>query len=324
MRISDWRLSCVLPGLCLVVALAAPRPASAAPNFSPSGPQKVLFVAVDLGSTIDELCPFILGCPLGILKNASLYQPPRHTAKEWEALLNQYGPQFWGLASYGQTQVEFKALVNPSRPDGWWTAPRSAQRYYDDGHLWLRLQDLRRGSDPARFAIDTLCSGLSNLFFCTQELPQYSRLVVMSNFKAQGGVSAGPFSLATFSLGTLKFTMTLVNESLGTSTVPADSMVLATVMHEFGHQLGIPSHYGNCAAYNDVPVPRELRGFHAPVRSPRAARVPGVPAVLGHHGRALGLDPADRLLAPEPRVDRPEDDDLVPAVDRARVQRAPP
>jgi hypothetical protein len=257
-----------LPGLCLIVALAAPRPVSAAPNFSPSGPQKVLLVAVDLGSTINELCPFITSCPFDILKNASLYQPPRHTAKEWEDLLNQYGPQFWGLASYGQTQVEFKALVNPNRPDGWWTAPHSAQQYYDNGHLWLDYITFAEGSDPARFAINTLCNGLSNLFFCTQELPQYSRLVVMSNFKAQGGVSSGPFSLATFSLGTLKFTMTLVNETLGTSSTPADSLVLATILHEFGHQLGIPSHYGNCAAYNDVPVPANYKDSSYPFDPP--------------------------------------------------------
>jgi hypothetical protein len=250
----NWRLPSIVT--CLFVCfVTSSRPASAAPKFSPSGPQKVLVVLADLGSTLPELCPVVAFCPLGILTNLSLYQPPRHTAQQWESLLNQYGPQFWGFASYGQTQVEFKVLANPERPDGWWTPPHSAQTYYANQHIFLDYKTFAETSDPARFAIDSYCAGLSHLFFCSLELPQYDRLVVMSNFKAQGGVSAGPFTLNTVSKGPLQFTMTLINESMGINQTPADSLVLATLMHEFGHQLGIPSHYGNCSIYNNFAIP---------------------------------------------------------------------
>jgi hypothetical protein len=43
---------------------------------------------------------------------------------------------------------------------------------------------------------------------------------------------------------------------------------MATVMHEFGHQLGMPTHYGNCAAYNSPSVPSNYSDFTYPFVPP--------------------------------------------------------
>jgi hypothetical protein len=247
MRLERSRFSGKVRCLALAATLAAP-PAWAAPSYSPVGPQRVIVVLVDLGSTLGELCPKP-NCPAGITKYVSLYQPPRHTAQEWETLLNQYGTQFWDFASYGQAQVQYTVLRNPARQDGWWPAPHSAQDYWNNEHLFVTNKTYAETADPAARAIDVTCSVQPNHPFCVSPT-DYSRLMVVSNFKAQGGVTDGPFMLVTATFGyLLEFTMTLVNE-----TAP-DSMALATMTHEFGHQLGIPTHYGNCAAYNDVPVP---------------------------------------------------------------------
>jgi hypothetical protein len=239
---------------------AAGAPVSAGPSFSPVGPQRVIVVLVDLGSTLGELCPNP-NCPAGIANNVSLYGRPRHTGPEWETLLNQYGRQFWDFASYGQAQVQYTVLLNPERSDGWWSAPHSAQDYWNNGDVFRAMNTHAEVADPAAHAIDVTCSLQPNHPLCTTPT-DYPRLLVISNLKSQGGVSDGPFVLPTATFGNLFLTMTLVNES------SPDSMALATITHEFGHQLGIPTHYGNCAAYNDVPVPSNYKDPSYPFLPP--------------------------------------------------------
>jgi hypothetical protein len=254
------RLLSGFQGLVLAATVAA-APASAGPSFSPVGPQRVIVVLVDLGSTLGELCPKP-NCPAGIANNVALYQPPRHTAQEWETLLNQYGTQFWNFASYGQAQVQYTVLRNPDRSDGWWKAPHSAQDYWNNGHLFRTQKTYAEVADPAAHAIDVTCAGNPNHPFCVTPT-DYTRLLVVSNFKGQGGISDGPFTLITATFGyLLELTMTLNNETA------SDSMALATITHEFGHQLGIPTHYGNCAAYNDVAVPANYKDPSYPFAPP--------------------------------------------------------
>lgn len=77
---------------------------------SPVGPQKVLVILMNLGSTLAELCPYATPCPVS-QPDAMTYLPPRHTAQDWQALLNNYGTQHWGLASYGQTQAQTRRVA---------------------------------------------------------------------------------------------------------------------------------------------------------------------------------------------------------------------
>lgn len=237
-----------------------PASAPSAPAFSPSGPQKVLVVLADLGSSLDTLCPnvFLLPpCPAGIANNLAFYQPPRNSAQVWQQLLDKYLAQFWELASYGESQPQFTVLINPARSDGWWTPPHSAKDYWYNGNLFVDQVSWAETSDPASGAINAFCSSIANQSFCLNELPQFNRLLVMSNVKARGGVSNGdtpvPLTVSLspliVNLVTLPFTMTLANED------STDSDALSVIAHEFGHQLGVPTHYGQCAPYNNIVVP---------------------------------------------------------------------
>ena len=260
MKINSWRRGFVVESLkrhlnvhlrLLVVAICSLISVSA-DAFSPSGKQKVLVVLVDLGSNIFELCPKFYDCPPFILQNASLYRPPRNTAQQWENLLNQYGSQFWDLASYNQSQVEFTVLANPFRVDGWWTPLHSAQDYIMNESQFVDDKAWAAGTDPARYAIDSFCSQWANQVFCKFLLPQYTRLITMQNYKGRGGQTLGnnfPLALNTYTSGPLPLTMTYVNEDAN------DSRAMSVIVHEFGHQLGTETHYGNCAPYNNIPVP---------------------------------------------------------------------
>ena len=242
----SWRVF----GCLVLAALVGARPASAAP--SPLGPQRVIVIPINLGTTLDELCPygaFAFGrpCPFDS-KTAMVYQKPRHTAHEWDTLLNDYGRRYWQLASYGQAQAGFTVLESPYSQDGWWKPPHFAQDYENNGDFYVDNLFWGYVEDPARGAIDAVCAQPLPFyqFFCSI-LGQYDRIIVMTNKKARGGVTnatngINTITVNTFTQGNLAFTASLVNESY------SDSDALSALMHEFGHQLGIPVHYGDCAA----------------------------------------------------------------------------
>jgi M6 family metalloprotease-like protein len=216
---------------------------------SPLGPQRVIVIPINLGTTLDELCPhgpFAFGrpCPFNST-TVTAYRQPRHTAHEWDALLNDYGTRFWQLASYGQTQVGFTVLENPYSPDGWWTPPHPAQDYENNEDFYVDHKWWAYVEDPARGAIDAVCAQPLPFYqyFCSI-LGQYDRIIVMTNRKERGGVTTGiPITVNTSTQGNLAFTASLVNEGY------SDSGALSVIMHEFGHQLGIPVHYGDCSPW---------------------------------------------------------------------------
>jgi hypothetical protein len=179
----------VLRYLPLLAAIGV-HPVSAAP--SPLGPQRVIFIPINLGTTLDELCPhgrFAWGrpCPVNS-KTVSVYQKPRHTAHEWDMLLNDYGSRFWQLASYGGTQVGFTVLENPNSEDGWWTPPHPAQDYENNKNFYVDHKFWAYVEDPARGAIDTVCAQPLPFYqyFCSH-LGQYDRIIVMTNKKERAG-----------------------------------------------------------------------------------------------------------------------------------------
>jgi hypothetical protein len=76
----------------------------------------------------------------------------RPTAQDWQNLLNNYGTQFWDLASYGQTQAQFTVLPSPLSPDGWWNPPHAAADYYVNGDLFADYKSFAFVEDGARGA----------------------------------------------------------------------------------------------------------------------------------------------------------------------------
>ena len=236
MRAFENGRSWLVPGCLLLAALVGARPACAGP--SPSGPQKVLVVLMDLGSTLAELCPYQTPCPVDPNNDAPYYQTPRHSSGEWQNLLNSYDKQFWQLASYGQTQVQFTVLDSLA-PNGWWKPPHAAADYYNNGDFYADFKSFGFVEDTARGAIEAYCSFSSQI--CSS-IGQYDRIIVMSNKKARGGVtSPGSLTVNTAYGNFLFATVSFVDESY------SDSDALSVILHEFGHQLGMPTHYGNCA-----------------------------------------------------------------------------
>ena len=224
-------LSCLL-----LAALAGAGPASAGP--SPSGPQKVLVILMNLGSTLAELCPYQTPCPVNPKSDAPYYQPPRHTSGEWQTLLNNYAQPYWQLASYGQTQPQFTVLDSLAS-NGWWKPPHAAADYYVNGDFYADSKSFGFVEDTARGAIEAYCSYSNQI--CSS-IAQYDRLIVMSNKKARGGVtSPGSLTVNTAYGDFLFATVSFVDESY------SDADALSVILHEFGHQLGMPTHYGDCA-----------------------------------------------------------------------------
>jgi hypothetical protein len=131
--------------------------ARVASAFSPSGLQKVLVIPIDLGSTLADLCPNQNLCPADLVKDAPFYKAPRHTAQDWENLLNNYGTRFWQFASYSQSQAQYNVLANPSSQNGWWTPPHAAADYYRNGDVFVDYKTVGFVEDAARGVIDTIC-----------------------------------------------------------------------------------------------------------------------------------------------------------------------
>ncbi len=223
-----------LQEVCCFLA-AALFGATAATASSPVGLQKILVIPIDLGSTMAELCPYKTPCPVSP-QDAAFYQPPRHDAQSWENLLNNYGTRYWQLASYGQTQAQFTVLASPFGQTGWWIPPHAAADYYNNGDVFVDYKTFAFVEDAARGAITLTC--LLKPLNCS--FGQYDRLIVLSNKKARGGTTdPGTLTVPTV-FGSYTFTDTFADESVN------DNDALSVMMHEFGHQLGIPTHYGDC------------------------------------------------------------------------------
>jgi len=94
-------------------------PAWAGP--SPIGPQKVLVIPMNLGSTLAELCPYQTPCPVDPNKDAPYYwwKPP-HAAADYYV----NGDFYADLKSFGSSRTPRGGRSRPTAP----TPTRSALR----------------------------------------------------------------------------------------------------------------------------------------------------------------------------------------------------
>ena len=217
---------------------------------SPLGPQKVLVIPVEYPAgnacpNVSETCP--TGLPAWYAANIG---PPRHSAAQWENLLNSVAGSWWQQTSYGQTSFQFTVLSDPQTADGWWPPPHSMQDYARNNDLWYNSSTNNPSSyavvpDVTASVVQSICSN-PLLFLVCEILPSYNRLVVLQNVHAFGDQSLGndfPFTIPTgTSLGNLVVSASWANEDTSDAGV-------TSLMHELGHQAGELSHYGDCAAY---------------------------------------------------------------------------
>jgi hypothetical protein len=216
---------------------------------SPLGPQKVLVIPVEF--PVGDACPDKNEtCPTGLQAWYSAnIGPPRHSPQEWEQLLNSVTSTWWQQTTYGQTSFEFTVLSNPQSADGWWPPPHSIQDYNRNNGNWYQT-----ANNPTSYAlVPDVTAGVAQaicgnplLFVVCGILPQYNRLIVLSNVHAFGDQSIGndyPFTIPTgTSLNNLVVSASWANEDTSDSGI-------TSLMHELGHQSGELSHYGDCSAY---------------------------------------------------------------------------
>ena len=232
----------------IAAVCASAAPARADDPYAPGGVQRTLVIFAKYAT---PHCPIADGtCPASL----GTIEAPRHTAKEWQALLTKWVNAYWQPASYGKTSFAIDVLVDADSPDGWFTAPASRQEYLNNGLGYSHdnfndVTDAKakpgisyptRGfvGDVARFAIDR---AVKKGWMTAKAAKSYTRLVVFDNVHDRAGQTAG---------GLLSFTPKSTGALVMSATVNAESFddfdAISVLMHELGHQLGARAHYGDC------------------------------------------------------------------------------
>jgi hypothetical protein len=253
--------------MCLILSAALlPTRATADNVFSvaTTGVQRVLVIPVEFPGPPADPCPDkTTNCPVDLTK-FPLFGPPRHSAAEWESLLNNYATSYWQRTSYDQLDYQFTVLSNPASADGWWPAPHTLQQYArnDKGGNWSYQTNSPASypivPDVTQGVVQSLCSNpLLALIFCGSSgvLNQYSRLLVIVNYHGFGAqtiaaIGGGVYGLGIntgTSVGKMTVTASIANED-------ATDDGVTSMMHELGHQLGHLAHYGDCSKYLIYPV----------------------------------------------------------------------
>jgi hypothetical protein len=223
-------------------------------TFSPQGVQKVMVIPIEYPTT--NPCPIqTLPCP-GVSTTTGFFAtvgPPRHSAAEWERLLNSIARDYWQRTTYNQTEFQFVVEKNPLTTDGWWPPPHTIQDYVrnDKGGNWSQDNNTppsyAQVPDVTASVAQSICSNpILVLAGVCSNLKTFNRLLVITNVHSFGAQSYGSGSLFAIptgtSLGTLTMTASIAQEGDSDNDI-------AAMLHELGHQLGELSHYGDCSHY---------------------------------------------------------------------------
>ncbi len=145
---------------------------------------------------------------------------PRHTATQYENILNFRISAFYDEVTYNKVHLTFDAIVNPDSADGWFDAPHSLYEY---------------NQKTANIFVDALDQAYP---IVGSDLQNYDILLVVQNFQVlygftqvYGGVQPGDFVSFPISTGSLQLNLALV--AVGEN--PDDTGFSTVVAHEFGH-----------------------------------------------------------------------------------------
>lgn len=178
-----------------------------------------------------------------------LLGPPRHSADEWQVILNKDVNAYYSRATYGQTTFEFVVLKKPwitwssvtilgitiKVPSfdlwellygkGWWASPHSFQDWCNSDSKG----DCKGGGpDPRIYALQ-----IAEKFVGIDELKKYDppRMAALDNIHNRGAQIIWPTYKGKI------FAAVGVREDVD------DKLAVAILSHELGHSVGLPDLY---------------------------------------------------------------------------------
>lgn len=156
-------------------------------------------------------------------------------ASDWVTLLSNEVNTFYSQATFNKTSFQFETPSGAGAPaDGW----------FDLG---------LKSTDYEFFKVGQAAITLADPYV---DFSLYNRALIMTNWPGFGGQGGGPWGWTVkdgieyyetedgTSVGKRLMTMAIVNEWLGPGTFSFDRAG-SVAAHEFGHQLGVPTHYAD-------------------------------------------------------------------------------
>jgi len=154
--------------------------------------------------------------------------PPRHTATEWQNVLDQQVTPYFITESTNALKWQFKVVANPKPgTNGWWPAQQCTAYPPTAGNFGP-------GSFVADAAQRLLPLALSQGVITNADINNTHNFIVIDNRESNQGQTTLP---QTYQVGlSLPFNVSPSTVGEGTSDTPG----VAIIRHELGNQLGLP------------------------------------------------------------------------------------
>lgn len=178
------------------------------------------------------------------------------SCSNWVTTLNSELNTFYNEATFNQTSFAFQTVSGAGAPaDGWFSLGYASSSY----NFFKTGQDAINLADPYA------------------DFTQFNRVLVITNWPGFGGQGGGPWDwqvnegiehtdvIGGVPVGVRVMTMSVVNEWLANSLGSTFDEGGSVVGHELGHQLGVPTHYGDVHFFpgltQDVITPWDIMGL---------------------------------------------------------------
>ena len=152
---------------------------------------------------------------------------PRHTATEYENMLNSRISSYFNEVTYNKVSLTFEAILNPDSADGWFDAPHQLYEYNNP--------DPEPNPNTASYYQDALSLVYPLI---GSAIENYDILLVVQNIQSHfgftsvyGGVQPGDFVTIPITAGQLH--LNIASVTVGEN--PDDEGFYEVVAHEFGH-----------------------------------------------------------------------------------------